>query len=91
MDAKYTSDNLPSFTDSKDSLLENYLAGLIDTDGGVYKKRIQLKLKNKIIIQKIYECLIEMEMNANPPKINYTNSVPFYYIRFDNKLPLRLK
>ena len=67
----------------------NYLAGLVDTDGHVKYKRIQLKQKDRLFLKELYTILNRFNMNCNKPKVNYTDLKPFYYIRFDNKLPLR--
>jgi len=91
LEAKYNSTNkLPKMCKNK-NYFNHYLAGLIDADGHVTpsKNRIQLKLKNKDIIEEIFSKI--SHANPNPPKINYTNEVPFYYIRFDNIFPLRFK
>lgn len=91
LEAKYNPTNkIPSFCKDEE-LFNHYLSGLIDTDGsvGISKKRVQLKLKNNNIVEEIYEKI--REANPNPPKINYTNGVPFLYIRFDNIFPLRWK
>ena len=69
----------------------HFLAGLIDTDGHVENNRIQLKQKSKIFLENIYLRLLTLNLSPNLPKVNYTDSKPFYYIRFDNKLPLRWK
>lgn len=89
LESKYNPTNkLPPICKNK-LYFNNYLAGLIDTDGSISNKRIQLKLKNQKIIKKIFSKI--KEANPNPPKINYTNNIPFYYIRFDNIFPLRWK
>jgi hypothetical protein len=91
LESKYNKTNkLPKIC-KNEKFFENYLAGLIDTDGsiGKSKKRVQLKLKNQKIINEIYSRI--NQANPNPPKINYTNNIPFYYIRFDNIFPLRWK
>lgn len=74
---------------NNDEFFIHYLSGLTDTDGYVRKSRIQLKQKSKKLLEEIFFVLEKLDMNPNPPKVNYTNSKPFYYIRFDNKLPLR--
>jgi len=71
------------------NLLLNYLSGLSDTDGHVAGNRIQLKQKDQDFLKEICERLNKLKFNCNPPKVNYTDSKPFYYIRFDNKLSLR--
>ena len=69
----------------------NYLAGLVDTDGHISNKRIQLKQKRLTLLEEINNFSKKLDLNCSVPKINYTNKVPFYYFRFDNKLPLRWK
>ena len=91
LEAKYNETNkIPKICKNK-NYFNHYLAGLIDTDGHVTpsKNRIQLKLKNQQIINEIFTRI--KHANPNSPKINYTKEVPFYYIRFDNIFPLRLK
>ncbi|MAG07830.1 hypothetical protein CMI46_03385 [Candidatus Pacearchaeota archaeon] len=73
------------------SNLLNYLAGFVDTDGSISHKRIQLKQKSQTLLEDVKKSLIKLNLNPADVKINYTNNIPFYYIRFDNKLPLRLK
>ncbi len=91
LDAKFSSNNMPHFTKTNPYHLTEYISGLIDTDGSVSRRRIQLKLKNKIFINNVYFRLLEIGANPNAPKVNYTCLVPFYYLRFDNIFPLRLK
>jgi len=89
LEAKYNETNkLPKICKNR-NYFNHYLAGLIDTDGGVGKNRVQLKLKNQQVINEIFSRI--KHANPNPPKINYTKGIPFYYIRFDNIFPLRLK
>ena len=88
LNTKYKDSNLPLFCTNKE-FFNNYLAGLIDTDGSISCKRVQLKLKDKGLIYKIYKKI--KEANPNEPKINYTKNLPYYYIRFDNLFPLRWK
>ncbi len=71
--------------------MSSYLAGLIDTNGHISNKRIQLKQKSKLLLEKIKRITNKFGLNPADVKINYTNNKKFYYIRFDNKLPLRLK
>ncbi len=84
--------NIPIVVDNK-TLLLNYLAGLVDTDGHIdcNNRRVHLKQKSLAFLNEICHELNKLGMNCNEPKVNYTNSKPFYYIRFDNKLPLRLR
>ncbi len=69
----------------------HYLSGLIDTDGSVSNNRIQLKQKSKIFLEELMNYILILGMNLSSVKVNYTDSKPFYYVRFDNNLPLRLK
>lgn len=77
--------------DKKNQL--NYIAGLVDTDGSIStsKKRVQLKQKSLMLLKKISKICKGFHLNCSIPKVNYTNNIPFYYIRFNNNLPLRLK
>lgn len=88
---KKKADKIPKFVMSDKKLILHYLAGLVDTDGSIDKNRIQLKQKSEILLKKLNKILRVLELNPNEPKVNYTNNKPFYYIRFDNNLPLRLK
>jgi len=76
---------------SKKKNILNYIAGLVDTDGHVVGKRIQLKQKRYQLLKEIQELSERLDLNCSMPKVNYTNNIPFYYIRFDNKVPLRWK
>jgi hypothetical protein len=67
----------------------NFIAGLANTDGHVDHNRIHLKQKDKRFLKSLRIELNRLRMNCSAPKVNYTNMVPFYYIRFDNKIPLR--
>jgi len=83
--------NIPRLVKDKNENILHYLAGLVDTDGHVQKNRIQLKQKRFRLLKEIKELSGKLDLNCSIPKINYTNNIPFYYIRFDNKLPLRWK
>lgn len=89
---KKTHGKLPSILNDKIYKL-NYLAGLVDTDGSISPSgnRIQLKQKSLELLKGIKIMCDELNLNCSAPKVNYTNFKPYYYIRFDNKLPLRLK
>ncbi len=82
---------IPNKVKKKNKNILNYLAGLVDTDGHVKEKRIQLKQKRLQLLKEIKELLDKLNLNCATPKVNYTNNIPFYYIRFDNKIPLRWK
>ncbi len=88
LEAKY-SKKFPKRINGKNKL--HYISGLIDTDGSVSRKRIQLKLKDKEFLKELTKILEKLNTQPNPIKINYTNNIPFYYTRFDNIFPLRLK
>jgi len=64
---------------------------LVDTDGHINHNRIQLKQKRYQLLKEIKELSDKLNLNCSVPKINYTDNIPFYYIRFDNKIPLRWK
>lgn len=83
--------NIPMIAQKNNENLLNYLAGLVDTDGSIYRKRIHLKQKSHILLKKINKLSNKLKLNCSVPKVNYTNNIPYYYIRFDNNLPLRLK
>ena len=82
--------SLPNWVSSDKNLALFYLRGLADTDGYLSWNRIQLKQKSKTLLNDVFSILLSLKMNPNPPKVNYTNGKPFYYVRFDNKLPKRL-
>ncbi|MBR9701374.1 hypothetical protein GOV13_00455 [Candidatus Pacearchaeota archaeon] len=82
---------LPQIVKDKQRYFRHYLAGLVDTDGSTYNKRIQLKQKSRPLLKNIRVLANRMGLNCSEPKVNYTNQKPYYYIRFDNRLPLRLK
>lgn len=82
---------LPKIIKKNKKYFVYYLAGLVDTDGHISNKRIQLKQKSLNLLNEIEKIANKLNLNCNKPKINYTNSEPYYYIRFDNKLPLLLK
>ena len=83
--------NISKTVRRKNKNILHYLAGLVDTDGHISNKRIQLKQKRHQLLKEIKELSNQLNLNCSDPKINYTNQIPFYYIRFDNKLPLRWK
>lgn len=83
--------NISKIVKSKNKNILHYIAGLVDTDGHISHKRIQLKQKRYQLLKEIKELSDKLNLNCSTPKINYTNNIPFYYIRFDNKIPLRWK
>jgi hypothetical protein len=64
-------------------LSKHYLFGLIDTYGHVSRNRIHLKQREETFLKELVH-LIEKHFNikSNPPKVNYTEGKPLYYIRF---------
>ena len=82
---------IPSIVEKDKQYFLEYLSGLIDTDGCVYGKRIQLKQKSYELLKKINQILNSFNLNCSEPKVNFTNNQPYYYIRFDNKILLRYK
>jgi len=83
--------NISKVVKSKNKNILHYIAGLVDTDGHIANKRIQLKQKRYQLLKELKLLLNKLKLNCSMPKINYTNNIPFYYIRFDNKIPLRWK
>lgn len=65
------------------SLFKHYMMSLIDTDGHVRKERIQLKQRDGDFLKELVELLDRhFGIKSNPPKVNYTEGKPYYYIRF---------
>jgi len=64
-------------------LFKHYMLGLIDTDGNVQNKIVQLKQRDEKFLKELVELLKKhFGIMANPPKVNYTEGKPYYYIRF---------
>lgn len=83
--------NINKIIKSKNKNILNYIAGLVDTDGHIDNKRIQLKQKRYQLLKEIKELSNRLKLNCSEPKVNYTKNIPFYYVRFDNKIPLKWK
>ena len=65
------------------SLFRNYMCGLIDTDGFIDKQRVQLKQRDKGFLEELVGLLKKhFGIISNPPKVNFTEGKPYYYIRF---------
>ncbi len=65
------------------SLFKHYMCGLIDTDGFIDKKRVQLKQKDKGFLKELVGLLKKhFGIITRPPKVNFTEGKPYYYIRF---------
>ena len=82
---------LPVIVKANKANFLHFLSGLTDTDGHVKRNRIQLKQKSRKLLKEIHFLTNRFNLNCNTPKVNYTNNIPFYYVRFDNNIPLRLK
>lgn len=55
------------------------------------REEYNLNKKSKKLLSDIHILANNYNLNCTKPKINCTNNIPFYYIRFNNFLPLRLK
>jgi len=82
---------VPDIVKNNNKYFKEYVAGLCDTDGSIYSKKIHLKQKSKNLLSEIVEFLNENNIECSYPKVNYTNGKPYYYIRMERKIPLRLK
>ena len=74
---------VPSLIAEDASLFKYYMYGLIDTDGSIDKKRVQLKQRDKGFLEELVQ-LLQKHLNiiSASPKVNYTEGKPYYYIRF---------
>ena len=74
---------VPSLIAEETSLFKHFMCGLIDTDGFIDKKRVQLKQRDKGFLKELVRLLKKhFGIISNPPKVNYTEGKPYYYIRF---------
>lgn len=74
---------VPSLIAEDASLFKYYMYGLIDTDGYIDKKRVQLKQRDKGFLKELVRLLKKhFDIISRPPKVNYTEGKPYYYIRF---------
>jgi intein/homing endonuclease len=65
------------------ALFKHYMRGLIDTDGSIKRKRVQLKQRDKYFLKELVRLLKKhFDIISRPPKVNYTKGKPYYYIRF---------
>jgi intein/homing endonuclease len=65
------------------NLFKHYMLGLIETDGSIYGKRVQLKQREENFLKELVQLLEKhLDIKSNLPKVNYTEGKPFYYIRF---------
>ncbi|MFX1577468.1 MAG: LAGLIDADG family homing endonuclease, partial [Promethearchaeota archaeon] len=73
---------VPSLIADDASLFKHYMCGLIDTDGFIDKKRVQLKQKDKGFLKELVGLLKKhFGIISRPPKVNFTEGKPYYYIR----------
>jgi hypothetical protein len=64
-------------------LFKHYMRGLIDTDGSVLRRRVQLKQREREFLKELVRLLkTHLDIISNPPKVNFTDGKPYYYIRF---------
>lgn len=74
---------VPSLIAENASLFKHYMYGLIDTDGFIDKKRVQLKQRDKGFLKELVRLLKkDLDISSTHPKVNYTKGKPYYYIRF---------
>jgi len=75
--------HVPTALAENSILFKHYMLGLIDTDGYTSNNRVQLKQREENFLKELVQ-LLETHFNikSNPPKVNYTEGKPFYYIRF---------
>ena len=74
---------VPSLIAEDASLFKYYMYGLIDTDGYIDKKRVQLKQRDRNFLKELVRLLKKhFDIISAPPKVNYTKGKPYYYIRF---------
>jgi len=75
--------SVPKIIANNPSLFKHYMLGLIDTDGHVRNKRVALKQRLKPFLEELVILLKRhFGIISNPPKVNYTEGKPYYYIRF---------
>jgi intein/homing endonuclease len=74
---------VPALIVAKAGLFKHYLLGLIDTDGYIENNRVQLKQRDEAFLKELVQLMqTHFNIKSNPPKVNYTDGKPFYYIRF---------
>lgn len=65
------------------SLFKHYICGLIDTDGSISGNTVHLKQREESYLKEIVHLLEKhFDIKSKPPKVNYTEGKPFYYIQF---------
>jgi len=74
---------VPSLIAQDALLFKHFMCGLIDTDGFIDKKRVHLKQRERGFLKELVGLLKRhLGIVSSPPKINYTDGKPYYYIRF---------
>jgi hypothetical protein len=74
---------VPATIAANPAFFKHYLFGLIDTDGHISRNRIHLKQREETFLKELVYLLEKhFDIKSNPPKVNYTEGKPFYYIRF---------
>lgn len=74
---------VPSLIADNALLFRHYMRGLIDTDGYIDKKRVQLKQRDEGFLKEVVRLLKKhFDISASGPKVNFTEGKPYYYIRF---------
>ena len=74
---------VPTAIAANAALFKHYMFGLIDTDGYIENNRVQLKQKEETFLKELVQLMqAHFNIKSNPPKVNYTDGKPFYYIRF---------
>jgi len=65
------------------TLFKHFVLGLIDTDGSITGRRVQLKQRDENFLKELVQLLEKhFDIRSSPPRVNYTQGKPFYYIRF---------
>jgi len=74
---------VPALIAANAAFFKHYMLGLIDTDGYIENNRVQLKQKEETFLKELVQLMqAHFHIKSNPPKVNYTDGKPFYYIRF---------
>jgi len=74
---------VPRFIANNPSLFKRYMLGLMETDGHIDKQRVHLKQRDESFLRELVELLEKhFGIKSNPPKVNYTEGKPYFYIRF---------
>lgn len=75
--------HVPSLIANDAFLFKHYMHGLIDTDGFLERRIVQLKQRDENFLkERVYLLETHLGIIPNPPKVNYTKGKPYYYIRF---------